>query len=244
MNDSIQTVVLILRSGGVYGFRDVELLSFHLQKQWHGSKKLRILCLFDKVDETRKLINVTLMPMQNKEWPGWWSKMNMFSPDMEQYRPFLYIDLDMAIVGSLEGILPPPGRENQFITLEGFNGRAKYLLSGMMWLPAKNDMISKVWEQWIEDPDLGMQQCRGDQNFIQNVVGEPDERWQNITDKICNFKPRNGVAVKGSNWCQRIIEAVPDSASVVCLHGKPKIFDAAEKINWVKKYINNVYDKR
>jgi len=244
MNNSIQTVVLVLRSGGSFTFRDVDVLSFHLQKQWHGSKKLQIICLFDKVEKEHKLINVTLIPMRYKEWPGWWSKMNMFSPDMEQYRPFLFMDLDTAIVGNLEGILPPPGRENRFITLGGFNGRSKYLLSGMMWLPTKNDMVSKIWKQWVENPDLCMKQCRGDQNFIQNVIGEPDERWQNITDKVYNFKPKSASVVKGTNWRQRVIRAVPKNASVVCLHGRPKMFDAAEKIDWVRQYINKVhYDK-
>ena len=240
MNDSIQTVVLVLRSGGAFAFRDVELLSSHLQKCRCGSKKLRILCLFDKIDVKHELIDVTLIPMQNKEWKGWWSKMNLFSPDMEQYRPFLFMDLDTAVVRSLEGILPPPERENQFITLGGFNGRANYLLSGMMWFPTKNDMISKMWKQWIEDPAGGISQCRGDQDFIRNVIGNPDERWQNITDKVYNFKPRSASVVKGTNWRQRVIRAVPKNASVVCLHGKPKIFDAVEQIDWVKKYVNNI----
>ena len=113
MNNQIQTVVLCWRSGGDFTFKDVELLSYHLHKNHSG--KLRILCLTDRVDSPTPLSMCTLLPAGNKKWPGWWTKMNMFSPDMEKYRPFLYLDLDTAVVDNLSGILPPTGNEDKFI---------------------------------------------------------------------------------------------------------------------------------
>jgi hypothetical protein len=61
MQSKQDTVVLCLRSGGDFSFVDVELLSHHLQRQHTGD--LRILCLYDKVDQVFQLKNVTLAPL-------------------------------------------------------------------------------------------------------------------------------------------------------------------------------------
>ena len=36
-------------------------------------------------------------------WPGWWAKMNLFSPNMPG--DFLFIDLDTVIIGPINDIL-------------------------------------------------------------------------------------------------------------------------------------------
>lgn len=237
MSNQTYTIVLVLQSGGSFKFSDVELLSFHLHKQWHGIRKLRILCLFNEIDIPFTLADVKFIPMTNKGWKGWWSKINLFSPDMEQYRPFLFMDLDTAITGNIEGILPPPvNYQDKFIMLGGFNGRSKYLLSGMMWFPTQSDLVFKIWEQWIEDPEKIMRVNRGDQDFIKKAIKEPDERWQNITDKIYNFKPRSAPVVKGKDWQQRVLSILPKQACVVCFHGKPRIPQATNLV-WVNNYV-------
>jgi len=247
MSDKIHTVVLVLRSGGAFSFRDVELVSSHLHKNWHGEGKLQIICLYDKIDHPFDLVNVKLIPMSNKQWPKWWTKMNLFAPDMEQYRPFLFMDLDTAVVGDLKGVLPPIGYEDKFITLGGFNDNLTqinmYLLSGMMWFPTKNDKISQVWNKWIQNPNEAIQKNHrgGDQSFIQSVITNPDVRWQNIVpNQIANFKPTNGRFVndKEAGWNQKVLDKFAKETTVVCFHGRPKIYEAAKHVGWVKDYIN------
>lgn len=234
MNNQIQTVVLVLKSGGDFSFKDVELLSFHLHKQWHEENELRVLCLWDKIDQPFELINVTLLPTTNKEWPGWWTKMNLFAPDMEQYRPFLYMDLDTAVVNDLAGILPPTGHEKEFICLGGFfrPDTTHGLQSGLMWFPAKNDMISKVWYQWVQNPmgyAKSFQNRGGDQGFLRSILGSGNIFWQKITNKICSFK----IGVEG----KRLLTEILNHTSIVCFHGKPRIFEAAKTFDWVAKYV-------
>lgn len=247
MSDQIHNIVLVLRSGGDFSFRDVELLSFHLHKHWHGEGKLQVICLYDKIDHPYDLVNVKLIPTPNKQWPKWWTKMNLFAPDMEQYRPFLFMDLDTAVVGDLKGIIPPIGHENKFITLGGFNDNTNqinmYLLSGMMWFPVKNDKVLKVWNAWIQNSNEFMLKHHrgGDQEFIKSVITDPDVRWQNIIpNKVANFKPLNGRQVKDkeAGWSQRVLDKLPEQAVVVCFHGRPRVHEAARQVNWVRDYVN------
>ena len=72
MNNQIHTVVMSLRNGGDFSFFDVDLLAFHLHKQWDKKKgKLRVLCLFDNITKEQELENVTLLPSFNRTWRGW-----------------------------------------------------------------------------------------------------------------------------------------------------------------------------
>lgn len=247
MSDKVHNVILALRSGGPFSFRDVELISFHLHKHWHGEGRLQVICLWDKINYSFDLINVKLIPTFNKAWSKWWTKMNLFSPDMDQYRPFLFMDLDTAVVGDLKGIMPPIGYEDKFITLGGFNDNTNqinmYLLSGMMWFPVKSDKVSKIWNKWIQNPNEAIQKNHkgGDQAFIQSVITDPDVRWQNIVpNKISNFKPINGRQVKDkeAGWSQRVLDKLPEQTSVVCFHGRPRIYEAVRHVTWVKNYVN------
>ena len=225
------TVVLCWRTGGDFHFSDVDLLANHIHAQ---SDNTTIICLTDTVDHEIKLKHLTLLPFENNLWKGWWCKMNMFSPEMEKYKPFLYMDLDTAVVGDLNGILPPSGNEDKFICLGGFfrpdttNG----LQSGVMWFPSNNESTRKVWETWIKQPLAFIRTFHnrgGDQAFIRSVLGHSDTFWQAITDKITSFK----IGVKG----YRVLTILPEHISIVCFHGQPRIPSAAVKYDWVNKYV-------
>jgi len=227
------TVVLCLRNGGDFSFQDVELLAFHLKK--HCDTK--VICLFNAIDKPYELKNVTLIPSFNKDWPGWWTKMNLFNPEMEKYRPFLYLDLDTAIIGDLKGMLPPEGDYiNRFITLGGFFSpdTTKGLQSGVMWFPKNNDKIKKIWEAWSTFPNEHIMQLHhkgGDQGFIRSVLDGNPDYWQKITNKICSFK----IKVRDVLMTD---ETVSKHISVVCFHGQPRIPKAALSVTWVNEYFN------
>lgn len=231
MKEVVNTVVLCWRTGGDFHFSDVLLLADHLHIQ---ADPVRVICLTNMVDQETKLNGLTLLPFENTEWRGWWCKMNMFSPEMEKYRPFLFMDLDTAVVESLEGILPPTGNDDKFICLGGFyqpdatNG----LQSGVMWFPKDNELINKVWQTWQNNPSSiirTFQNKGGDQAFIRSVVGKPDVFWQAITDKITSFK----IGPKG----HRLLTELPKHISIVCFHGQPRIPLAGMSYEWVNQYI-------
>jgi len=230
-----QNVILAWKSGGDFHFRDVNLLAYHIRKNYHGEGTLNVYCITDIIDKETHFKNVTLLPAINKEWPGWWTKMNLFNPRMEKYRPFLYFDLDTAIVDDITNILPPIGFENEFICLSSFftPPRLNELQSGMMWFGKDNKEISKIWERWMDNPDgvvIKYHKNGGDQSFFRSLITMTKVDWQSIIpNKIWSFK----INPTKTDWLREL----PDHLSIVCFHGVPRIPLAGKSVDWVNKYI-------
>jgi hypothetical protein len=160
--------------------------------------------------------------------------MILYSPEMEQYRPFLYIDLDTVIVKSLEYIFDLVYRnfvQDKFIPLEDFYQKGS-LATGLAWIPANSNKIENIWKEWQKQ---GPGASRMDY-FLRKVV-TPDVFWQQLTNTIYNSKPKG----------QGFLPEVPKNADVICFHGKPRIFEAAEasmSSDWVRGYVNTEFVKR
>jgi len=221
---SILNIVLVYRTGAKFGMRDVRLLANQLQKH-RGSFHLNIFVLTDVVLEKTHIKNVILLPMKY-HWKGWWSKMNLFSPDLEYLRPFLYLDLDTAVINPLSAFLLNDLPSNGVIMLRDFY-KPLEPASGVMWLPARNEKICRVWDCWMAGPESHIKKYKGDQRFINSVI-KPDYFFQDITKGIANFKFGRGKYKKRLN----------KNDVVICFHGEPKIRNAANMVNWVNEYIN------
>ncbi len=215
-----RTIVLVLRSGGDFSMRDVELIVRHIQGLWQSPVRPRIICLSDQATQHYDLGSFELMPLQNSH-PGTWSRIALYSPQMEKYRPFLYIDLDTAIIQSVEKIFDLVEDETQFITLEDF-WQPTLLATGLVWFPAESEKVQDVWEHFVSG--LGSRMDR----YIRRVVSA-DVFWQDLTDTIYDFKPRS----------KELRTALDPKTTLVCFHGKPRIFDA--DVQWVKQYIARQY---
>lgn len=217
-------IVLILRSGGDFKVSDVYLLAAHINKYWQGSLRPNIYCYTDLMQEELSVVGLTFRPLPHKAWRGWWSKLNLFSPELKNLRPFLYLDLDTAVIGSLSSFIPKEKAVTYFITLEDFYRKGK-LASGVMWIP-NTAYMDKIFAEWKKDPVAHIKRFRGDQNFIESVT-KADAFWQQLfaPEAITTFKP-NKV------WRTEL----PENSSVVCFHGTPRIPQAAEKVEWVNDY--------
>lgn len=213
---------MVLRSGGDFAFRDVELLARHINGKWQSEICPRIICLWDKATEHYDLGNIEILPMWFPGIMGTWSRIQLFSPQMEQYKPFLYIDLDTAVIQSLENIFDIIPDETKFITLEDFWQRDK-LATGLVWYPKDCEKTQKVWKEWKEPTGKRM-------DAFLRLVCSPDLFWQQLTTTIYDFKPRSG----------ELLRSIPHNANLVCFHGKPRIFQVAEasiSLDWVKNYL-------
>lgn len=223
------TVFLVLRKGGEYTFQHVELLVYYLNLKWKGS--IQIKCLTNTVTSPIQLKdNLELLPL-GIAWPGWWSKMNLFAPELEKYRPFLYVDLDTAIVGSLNEILPPKD-PTQFISLENvyFPGR---MGSGLMWIPAENEKVTRVWEEWcLHSKEVMLSSVhphngkvlKGDQDFIESAA-MPDSWFGELRVVSCKPLPY-----------QHFRKTITPELVIVYFHGKPRPWQASN-ISWVSDYL-------
>jgi hypothetical protein len=226
MQNKVTNIVLILKKGGDFNFQDVYLLVTHINKYWIGGNKPFIYCYTDLVTEQQSLVGLTLRPLPHPEWAGWWSKMNLFGKKLQDLRPFLYIDLDTAILDNIASILPAENERNHFITLRDFY-RPAHLASGVMWVP-RTAYMDKVYSTWLSDTKSHISKFRGDQNFIESVV-KSDLYWQDIfpNEIITTFKPNR-------QWRTEF----PLGSKVVCFHGTPRIREAANSVEWVKQYLN------
>jgi hypothetical protein len=144
----------------------------------------------------------------NEQWPGWWMKMNLFSPDVPG--DFLFMDLDTVIVGPLDDILAV----NKLTLLRDFYRDGKKLKEGLggglIYLPA--DARKDVWGFWRQQPQLQMRvYSRGDQFLMEKFYLESAARWQDVVPgQVVSWK----VHCKG--------DIVPPEARVVCFHGHPR----------------------
>ncbi len=214
----MRTIVLVLRSGKDFSFRDVDLIAKHISKKWVNGKP-RIICVWDKCSEPYNIGNVEFITLTNT-YPGTWSRMQLYSPEMEKYRPFLYVDLDTVLIESIEFVFDLIKDESEFITLEDFWQKG-LLATGLVWFPAKSEKINQVWQAWLNNNQVfGFRMDYFLRKFVQ-----ADRYFQQLTDKIVDFKPKyNGVLSE------------KPSHGLVCFHGKPRIFEC--QIEWVKDYVN------
>jgi hypothetical protein len=221
MNKTLN-ILLVLRTGGDFSMKDVRILADHLEKN-KDDLKLNVWCLSDTVNQKVTLPNVTLLPMENR-WPGWWAKMNLFSPKLEHLRPFMYLDLDTAVLKPITAVLPNDQVQSGVILLRDFYV-PKRPATGLMWIPAKNNKVYNVWSNWIAKPEIHIKKFRGDQNFVEAVI-KPDYYWQDMNKGIVSFKPN-----------RRKREVLNKHENIVCFHGKPRIRQAAKNIDWVTNYV-------
>ncbi len=223
--ESKRTIVVVLKSGGDFAFRDVELIARHINGKWQSPELPHIICLWDKASNTYDIGNMTVISLRLPTIPGTWSRIQLYSPEMEQYKPFLYIDLDTAVIQSLEKIFDLVKDESRFITLEDFWQKGE-LATGLVWFPKNNAKTMKVWKEWSAPRGRRMDV------FIRKVCKQ-DLFWQQLTTKIYDFKPKT----------TGVLSRLPDDALLVCFHGKPRIFQVAEasmSLGWVKDYVNQM----
>ncbi|MFW5879874.1 MAG: hypothetical protein ACOCUV_03530 [bacterium] len=220
----IYTIIMVLRSGGDFSFSDVLLLSRNIKKHWSEGKQLKMICLYDGVTREFHLQNnLTLMPLQNS-WPGWWSRMQLYNPEMEYLRPYLYLDLDTAIVGDISNFYDSLKPIQSLITLEDFY-RKKHPAAGVVWYPKNNEDIKNIWSAWWK---VNKNELKGRSDNFLNKCFQPAIFLQDVTEEITTFKPM------GKGW----LKTIPEGKNIICFHGKPRIPEAAKKIKWVHKYIS------
>lgn len=202
------TVACVYKAGGVYD--DEYVYKLWLAVKAHLEIPHRFLCLSDRMPPCDWL-------RLEHNWPGWWSKMELFRLDP----PVLYFDLDTIITGDLSD-LAAKAEVTPFITLRDFY-REKGIGSGLM---AWTQEMWPLYSKFARDPYGYMKQydTRGDQAFLEDNLDFKPAKWQDILPgQVCSYK----VHVKGKNpqSC-----GVPQNCRAVCFHGNPKPRDLEWKI--------------
>lgn len=201
------TIACVLRSGGDYDTLDVEKLMDGL---W-GNLYLpyRFVCFTDLPPQMFPMGCIPV-PLWN-DWPGWWSKMNLFSAAVEG--DILFLDLDTIISGDLNDL----AQFNRIGIMRDVY-RPDGQQSSVMFIPEQEK--KPVWDAFCTDPDghMNRQGVRGDQGFLETLWLERAARFQDhLPGQLVSYKADN-VATKG----------VPENARAVIFHGQPR----PRSINW------------
>lgn len=212
-------IVTVLKKGGDFHVSDVVLLAKHLVR-YATSFDVTVYCLTDISTIQFQQHGINFIPVTTFE-RGWWAKLEMFNPNLEYLRPFLYMDLDTAIIGDYTELIPDD--EKKMAALSDFYVPSK-TASAIMWIPKNSKKVQTVWKTWDAKKKGIINKYRGDQDFIFDVT-PADIMYQTITSTITSFKPDR-------MW----LKIRPKGKSVVCFHGIPRIPEAAKTIQWVKQY--------
>lgn len=215
-------IVCVYRTGGDFTPKYVYRLKRAVDRH---SKNQDFVCLTDDKDLDCNKI------MLKHDWPGWWSKIELFRPDIE-LKNAVYLDLDTIIFQDITDLIKL-AECIKFAPLRGFNQR--YAKLGKMNF-ATGIMIGnfcafpKVYEAFLNDPVQGMQDreywMHGDQGFIASIIGLE-------VLGIQNFLPDNYITGKiGSDQGMHI----PKDAHIMAWSGKPRVHKLNfkwSKENWI-----------
>lgn len=154
-------------------------------------------------------------------WPGYWSKMELFRPDLFTLGSFVvYLDLDtiprrhLGLFTSLRAGCTPL----HFFMLTDWLEPAYFNSSVMAW---NAGYFGHLYQEFASDPDGYMREYKrypakwGDQSFITDHLGF-------IPDSLQEEYPGRFVSYKASPMAQK------KDASVVCFHGNPR----PHVVNW------------
>ncbi len=184
-------LALVLRQGGQHGYgrEHVERL-LRLVERYTPMLTLDPVLLTDVPGLGIPLIS---------DWPTWWSKMELFRPDIDG--DLFYLDLDVTPVADLSPLLTG--------VLTGIADKRSGINSSCMYLPAQ--YRARIWDRWIAyGPERAMRDYRGDQDFL---YAQFPRRWRTFP---------KGQVVSYKRDVARNNGEVPAGALLVNFHGNPK----------------------
>ena len=194
------TVICVMKSGGIYDASWVRKLRDAVAR--NVSIPYKFVCLSD-VD-----VPCERIPLKH-DWPGWWAKIELFRPRVIT-EPTLYLDLDTAITGSLDGIAE---LQSDFATIRSF-ADPHMIGSGLMWF---RKVPHQIYEKFVKQPDAYIAHHErnqsgayiGDQGFINDVLGRKADVLTDLFAGITSYKLHHKSKL------------LPGT-SIVCFPGTPK----------------------
>jgi hypothetical protein len=203
-----RNVVLVLRSGGDFRPEHVERLERQI-------KDCTITLLTDYPASMFPHIHVE--PLRHN-WPGWWAKMELHSPQLEYFRnkPFLFLDLDSTIYELPDAFFSQPRSVAMAPYNHDDNHAGGKLDTNIMLLHPRDRAL--IWERWREDPERWMKQYWIEQAFVDSVKEVDWLKWHDLfPDAMASYKQN---IVPNRNFAGGPLDR--SKIKVLSYHGKPR----------------------
>jgi uncharacterized Rossmann fold enzyme len=209
------THVVFVRVGTKYSPEYVRILSDMLARNLSERADIIPWCITDDPDSLPEDVEAIA---HDPSYPGWWAKLQLFSPDMpwDEGDRIAYFDLDVAITGRLEKLVEHKGIIKD-IAWPGFNS------SVMVWDHGEHRQIWDLFTlDMIDKPSEALKEL-----LPKGQVNGGDQEW------ITHIAPE--FPLLPTEWCASYRWQAKDwptaDAKVVLFHGDPKPHTITE--GWV-----------
>lgn len=217
-------VITVLRSGGEYNEEHAHALFRNLMRSLSIPFEFRVLT------DSRDITGLISLPLLHN-WPGWWSKLELFRPGLFQSDDrVVYMDLDTVLVGNVDWLFdfngPMMMANGPMMILRGF--RKPRWASGLMaW--RGEPAASLAYHKFLKNPTKYMQRHvrGGDQEFMMTELKDEIE-WVYWESQF----PASGIASYKRNVLLNK-DRLPLPDTVVCFHGLPRPWDV--NVNWIQE---------
>jgi hypothetical protein len=220
-------VVCVLKTGGDFDWSYVERLFKAVSK--HTTVEFTFVCFTDAFLPHDRSMEIEVIELLNN-WPGWWSKVEMFY----LAGPAVYLDLDTVIVGNIDDLLTCIGKDDkQFIMRK--NPRLGNMSSNVMaWSGDYSWLIDALLLNKLSAFQLihnamrlkeKGQRFRGDQDWITHTLKIHEETIlpaQQFQKGIYSYKEEI--------CCNAII---PNDSSLIIFHGRPRPSEVENPPDWL-----------
>ena len=178
----------------------------------------RFICLSD-ID----IPNCETIPLINN-WPGWWSKMELFRPGLFD-GPVFYLDLDTVIINNIDKMVRF-NKDKYFLVLRNLF-RCEGFGSGVM---AWRGDFSQLYDIFKSDANYYQRDYSrdikrwGDQGFLEEHLHGAVYFQDIFSDWIISYF---------FDMLKRGIKNPPRGSRLICFQGKPKPWDV--RSGWIPK---------
>lgn len=200
-------VALVLRTGGdTYNHKYVNALAENIRN--NTNLKINLAVLTDNSNGFDSNLVDEVIPFKH-QYRGWWSKIELFRPDIFTGRVF-YMDLDTVVVNNIDALM------TYNTTFAGIRDlyHHNFLQTGVMsWDSRYNH---QVYENFVPDAARIMAYyAEGDAKWIRESVYNYDYLPDKFPGQIVSYKANCLNKSTG-------VVTIPKDASIVCFHGKPR----------------------
>lgn len=206
------SVITVFRTGGTYTEEHVT----HILKSCEAHIKIPFdfYCLTDMKSNFLNR-DIKKIPLKHN-WPGYWSKMEMFRSDIfENSNDVFYLDLDTLITTDITDIA---SIDSSFFGMRDFNTLNLLSSAIIKYKPSDNHYI---YDTFLQNPAKWMKCRGGDQEAIHKIL-------KVLPEYIQDLYPRRMAEFLNHCWNPNNSHSpveIKDYHSIVCFHGKPKMED-------------------
>jgi hypothetical protein len=193
----------------------------------------RFVCL---TDDPRGIdADVETKPLA-EELPGWWNKLALFQPRVHDLEgTLLFIDLDMVVVGNLDGLALHPGR---FLAVPTRRGDGEFSSALLRFEVGRH---RQIWDLFVPRAEQVMGEVYGDQNWInacciEKLAHEYTQRVRDLWPEVTTA--RDLIEALPRPWFPDFktdLRDAPDhlsaEAKIIVFRGQPMVHE----VGWVAR---------